>query len=78
MICLSKDVTAKIVSFLLDKETLTSKQLEQAKSLAIEKECCLIQVLIENNHITQERLADEISQLYDLKRVIFNDKFFAQ
>lgn len=69
MICLSKDVTSKIVSFLLDKETLTSKQLEQAKSLAIEQECCLIQVLIENNHITQERLADEISQLYDLKRV---------
>ena len=72
MICLSKDVTAKIVSFLLDKETLTSKQLEQAKSLAIEQECCLIQVLIENNHITQERLADEISQLYDLKRVTLN------
>ena len=72
MICLSKDVTAKIVSFLLDKETLTSKQLEQAKSLAIEKECCLIQVLIENNHITQERLADEISQLYDLKRITLN------
>ena len=72
MICLSKDVTAKIVSFLLDKETLTSKQLEQAKSLAIEQECCLIQVLIENNHITQERLADEISQLYDLKRITLN------
>jgi len=72
MICLSKDVTSKIVSFLLDKETLTSKQLEQAKSLAIEQECCLIQVLIENNHITQERLADEISQLYDLKRVTLN------
>lgn len=69
MICLSEDVTAKIASFLLDKETLTLGQLDQAKASASEQQSCLIQVLIENNHITQEELADEVAKLYGLKRV---------
>ena len=69
MICLSEDVTAKIASFLLDKETLTLGQLDQAKASASEQESCLIQILIENNHITEEELADEVAKLYGLKRV---------
>ena len=69
MICLSEDVTAKIASFLLDKETLTLGQLDQAKASASEQQSCLIQVLIENKHITQEELADEVAKLYGLKRV---------
>ncbi|MBT3447497.1 MAG: hypothetical protein HN441_06255, partial [Candidatus Thioglobus sp.] len=69
MICLSEDITGKIVSFLLDKESLTLKQLDQAKASSSELECSLIQVLIEDNHITQEELADEISKLYGLKRI---------
>lgn len=69
MICLSEDVTTKIASFLLDKGSLTPDQLDQAKVLASEQQCCLIQVLIENNYITQEGLADEISKLYGLKRI---------
>ena len=69
MICLSDDVTAKIASFLLEKESLTLEQLDQAKASASEKQSCLIQVLIENNHITEEELADEVAKLYGLKRV---------
>jgi type IV pilus assembly protein PilB len=69
MICLSEDITEKIVSFLLDKESLTLEQLNQAKASSSELECSLIQVLIEDNHITQEELADEISKLYGLKRI---------
>lgn len=69
MICLSEDVTAKIASFLLDKETLTLGQLDQAKASASEQQSCLIQVLIEDKHITQEELADEVAKLYGLKRV---------
>lgn len=69
MICLSEDVTAKIASFLLDKETLTLGQLDQAKASASEQESCLIQILIENNHITEDELADEVAKLYGLKRV---------
>ena len=69
MICLSEDVTAKISSFLLEKESLTLGQLDQAKASASEQQSCLIQVLIDNNHITQEELADEVAKLYGLKRV---------
>ena len=69
MICLSEDVTAKIASFLLEKESLTLGQLDQAKASASEQQSCLIQILIENNHITQEELADEVAKLYGLKRV---------
>ena len=69
MICLSEDVTAKIASVLLEKESLTLGQLDQAKASASEQQSCLIQVLIENNHITQEELADEVAKLYGLKRV---------
>ena len=69
MICLSEDVTAKIASFLLEKESLTLEQLDQAKASASEQQSCLIQVLIENKHITQEELADEVAKLYGLKRV---------
>ena len=69
MIHLSEDVTAKIASFLLEKESLTLEQLEQAKVSASEQQCGLIQVLIENKHITQEELADEVAKLYGLKRI---------
>ena len=69
MICLSEDVTAKIASVLLDEESLTLGQLDQAKASASEQQSCLIQVLIENKHITQEELADEVAKLYGLKRV---------
>ena len=69
MICLSEDVTAKISSVLLEKESLTLGQLDQAKATASEQESCLIQILIENNHITEEELADEVAKLYGLKRV---------
>ena len=69
MICLSEDVTAKIASVLLEKESLTPGQLDQAKASASEQESCLIQILIENNHITEEELADEVAKLYGLKRV---------
>ena len=69
MICLSEDVTAKISSVLLEKESLTLGQLDQAKASASEQQSCLIQVLIENKHITQEELADEVAKLYGLKRV---------
>ena len=69
MICLSEDVTAKIASVLLEKESLTLGQLDQAKASASEQQSCLIQVLIENKHITQEELADEVAKLYGLKRV---------
>ena len=69
MICLSEDVTAKIASVLLEKESLTLEQLDQAKASASEQQSCLIQVLIENKHITQEELADEVAKLYGLKRV---------
>ena len=69
MICLSEDVTAKISSVLLEKESLTLGQLDQAKASASEQQSCLIQILIENNHITQEELADEVAKLYGLKRV---------
>ena len=69
MICLSEDVTAKIASVLLEKESLTLGQLDQAKASASEQQSCLIQVLIENNHITEEELADEVAKLYGLKRV---------
>ena len=69
MICLSEDVTAKIASFLLEKEALTLEQLDQAKAWTSEQQSCLIQVLIENNHITEEELADEVAKLYGLKRV---------
>ena len=69
MICLSEDVTAKIASVLLEKESLTLGQLDQAKASASEQQSCLIQILIENNHITQEELADEVAKLYGLKRV---------
>ena len=69
MICLSEDVTAKISSVLLEKESLTLGQLDQAKATASEQESCLIQILIENKHITQEELADEVAKLYGLKRV---------
>ena len=69
MICLSEDVTAKIASVLLEKESLTLVQLDQAKASASEQQSCLIQVLIENKHITQEELADEVAKLYGLKRV---------
>jgi len=69
MICLSEDVTAKIASVLLEKESLTLGQLDQAKASASEQQSCLIQILIENKHITQEELADEVAKLYGLKRV---------
>jgi type IV pilus assembly protein PilB len=69
MICLSQDITEKISNILLDKKMLTSEQLEQAKLLASEQKCCLIQVLIETSRITQEEVADEVSKLYDLKRI---------
>ena len=69
MICLSEDVTAKIASVLLEKESLTLEQLDQAKASASEQQSCLIQVLIEDKHITQEELADEVAKLYGLKRV---------
>ena len=69
MICLSEDVTAKIASFLLEKESLTLGQLDQAKASDSEQQSCLIQLLIENKHITQEELADEVAKLYGLKRV---------
>ena len=69
MICLSEDVTAKIASVLLEKESLTLGQLDQAKATASEQQSCLIQILIENKHITQEELADEVAKLYGLKRV---------
>ena len=69
MIYLSEDVTAKISSFLLEKESLTFGQLDQAKASASEQQSCLIQVLIDNKHISQEELADEVAKLYGLKRV---------
>ena len=69
MIYLSEDVTAKISSFLLEKESLTLGQLDQAKASASEQQSCLIQVLIDNKHISQEELADEVAKLYGLKRV---------
>jgi type IV pilus assembly protein PilB len=69
MICLSEDVTAKIASVLLEKESFTLEQLDQAKASASEQQSCLIQVLIEDKHITQEELADEVAKLYGLKRV---------
>jgi len=69
MIYLSEDVTAKIASFLIEKESLTHEQLDQAKVSAAEQQCGLIQVLIENKHITQEELADEVAKLYGLKRI---------
>ena len=69
MIHLSEDVTVKIASFLLEKESLTLEQLDQAKVSASEKQCGLIEVLIENKHITQEELADEVAKLYGLKRI---------
>lgn len=69
MICLSEDITEKISSYLLDRESITLEQLNQAKASASEQQCCLIQELVESNYITQEELADEISKLYDLKRI---------
>ena len=69
MIYLSEDVTAKISSFLLEKESLTLGQLDQARASASEQQSCLIQVLIDNKHISQEELADEVAKLYGLKRV---------
>ena len=69
MIYLSEDVTTKIASFLIEKESLTLEQLDQAKISASEQQCGLIQVLIENKNITQEELADEVAKLYGLKRV---------
>ena len=69
MIYLSEDITAKITSFLLEEESLTLEQLDQAKVSASEQQCGLIQVLIENKHITQEELADEVAKLYGLKRI---------
>ena len=69
MIYLSEDITAKITSFLLEEESLTLEQLDQAKVSAAEQQCGLIQVLIENKHITQEELADEVAKLYGLKRI---------
>ena len=69
MICLSEDVTAKIASVLLEKESFTLEQLDQAKASASEQQSCLIQVLIEDKYITQEELADEVAKLYGLKRV---------
>ncbi len=66
---LSENVTEKITSSLLEKESLSPEQLDQAKILASEKQCGLIQILIENMHITQEELADEIAKIYGIKRV---------
>jgi len=69
MICLSEDVTAKIINFLLTNDAITTDQLDRAKDLSSDQRCSLIQVLIENKHITQEELADEIANLYGLKRI---------
>jgi len=72
MICLSEDVTAKIINFLLINDAITTDQLDRAKDLSSDQRCSLIQVLIENKHITQEELADEIANLYGLKRITLN------
>lgn len=69
MICLPADVTEKIANFLLERGGVTLEKLDQLKVLASEKQSCLIQVLIDNKQITQEELADEIANLYGLKRI---------
>ena len=69
MICLSEDVSEKIVSLLLLKKELTVEQLELVRASAEEQQCCLVQVLIENRHLTEDRLANELADLYGLKRI---------
>lgn len=69
MICLSDDVTNTIAAQLLSQESITSDVLENNKKISTESGACLIQTLIDNGFLTQEKLADEIARLYGLRRI---------